>query len=442
MEERIYRILDMASSGGYECEVYGEDTDSYQVEIYRGQIESIDRSRDCGIGIRLVREGRIGYSYSNELSDQGLESALEEAKNNAAGSSAMDKDVLADNSALPVTRTAADEPCPEVESAFKIEGVRKMEEAALGFGEVIVNTEGAGYSEVSSEVFVASTRGFLRREKRSCCSCSIAAVAGKNDEIRSGWYLAQAVDPLALDFAAVGREAAVRASSLLDCQPIETGRYSVILDGSAFYEIIYLLEQALSAEMVVKGTSVFTGKQDLRIAPDIFSLVDDPFMPGGCFNASFDDEGVPRKKYFLVEGGILRGYFHNSYSARKMGTEPTANAVRSSFKSLPLPGATNLFVIPGKRDLPEILADLEDGLYVQNLMGMHTADSMSGDFSVGVNGYHIRSGQIKHAICEMTLSGNILDLLGGIREIGKKIVFIGSYGSPSVLLEDLSVSGK
>ncbi len=442
MEDGIGRILDIASRRGYECEVYGEVTSSFQVEVYRGEVESIDRSTDSGIGIRLVREGRIGHSFSSELSAGGLESAFREAEANSAGASAMDIDVLADNVEDSVAEPNAGPLTGSIDNSLKIDKVKEMEKAALGFGGSIVNTEGAGYSEIEGEVFVAGTRGFFRREKRGACSCSIAAVARKKEELRSGWYYSQSIDPALLDFESVGREASRRASSLLDCRQIETGRYMVIVDGPAFTEIVYLLMQILSAEMVVKGTSILAEKTGNMIAPDILSIVDDPFMADGCFNASFDDEGTPRRKYRIVDSGVLKGYLHNMYSARKMGVTPTANAVRETFKNLPLPGATNLFVVPGPRAQSEMMADLGEGIYIQNIMGMHTADSMSGDFSVGINGYYLKNGEKKQPVSELTLSGNILDLLAGIREIGSDLVFMGQYGAPSVIVEGLSVSGS
>jgi PmbA protein len=164
-------------------------------------------------------------------------------------------------------------------------------------------------------------------------------------------------------------------------------------------------------------------------------------MDGGCYNASFDAEGVPKHECVLVESGELKNYLHNTYSARKMGAAPTANAVRSSYRSLPVPGPTNLYVVPGERDVSSMIADLDEGVYVQDIMGMHTADPISGDFSVGINGWHVRSGSCRKPIVEMTMSGNISDFLGGIREVGSEIVYIGSYGAPPVLVEGLSVSG-
>ncbi|MBU8922024.1 MAG: TldD/PmbA family protein [Bacteroidales bacterium] len=441
MKDRISRVLDLAARTGFECEVYGESIERFQVEVYRGKVETIDRSSDEGMGIRLVTGGRMGYAFTNGTDMESIEFAFEEAKNNAICSTLEDIDVLADDPGDPIPDGPVSFFLDKGNSADKTEKVIEMEQAAMDFDGTIVNTEGAGYSEVSGEVFIASTRGFERSEKRGLCSCSMSAVAKKGSEIRSGWHYCQSPDVRLLDFNATGVESAKRAFSLLDSRPMPTGRYPVIFDGSAFVDIIYFLEQALSGEMVVKGTTVLAGKLGRKIAADILTLTDDPILEGGCFNARFDDEGVARNTYRLIEGGVLSGFLHNSWTARKSGHPNSANAVRGSYKDLPSPGASNLFVQPGDRTLDEMLADTDRGIYIQSVMGMHTADPISGDFSVGIAGLGIEGGKRSGAVSEMTISGNILDLLGGVVEVGREIVFIGTYGAPPVLIEGLSVSG-
>ncbi len=441
MKDRISRVLDLATRAGLECEVYGESTERFQVEVYRGKVETMDRSSDEGIGIRLVTGGRMGYAFTNGTDMESIEFTFEEAKNNAICSTVEDVDVLADDPGDPIQEGSPAFFLDEGDSAGKIEKVIEMEQAAIDFDGTIVNTEGVSYSEVSGEVFIASTRGFQRSGKRGLCSCSMAAVAKKGGEIRSGWYYCQSPDVRLLDFNATGLESAKRAFSLLDSRPMPTGRYPVIFDASAFVDIIYFLEQALSGEMVVKGTTVLAGKLGKKVAADILTLTDDPMLEGGCFNARFDDEGVARNTYSLIAGGILRGFLHNSWTARKSGHPNSANAVRGSYKDLPSPGASNLFVQPGGRTLDEMLADTDRGIYIQSVMGMHTADPISGDFSVGIAGLGIEAGKRSGAVSEMTISGNVLDLLGGVVEVGREIVFIGTYGAPPVLIEGLSVSG-
>ncbi len=441
VENGIHRILEIARRRAWECEVYGEDVRSFRVDVHRDTVESMDRASERGIGIRLVHDGRIGFAFTTDIAPSGLTRALEEAHANAACSSPMDVDHLADNEEggrrgdlYPVLPSEGGE-------HGKVERVRAMEGACFGFDAAVVNTEGAHYYELVAEIYAASTRGFFRREKRGICLTAVAAVAQRNDEVRSGFCYAQALHPDDIDFTAVGRTAAGRAVKLLGSKRIATKRYPVVIDGAAFVEIVDFIAEALSAEMVVKGMSVLAGRQGEVVARDVVSIVDDPFKRGGCFNAGFDAEGVLRKRCALVESGVLAGYLHNVHSSRKMAVNRSGNAVRRNFKNLPLPGPSNLYLAPGTRSAEGIIADIDEGVYVQSIMGMHTADTISGDFSVGINGFHITGGTMGEPVSEMTMSGSVLALLQGIVEVGCDLVFIGPYGAPTVFVEGISVSG-
>ena len=442
MESCIRAVLDRACSEGYECEVYGEAARAFQVEMHLGKLESVDSSRDAGIAIRLVHEGRVGHSFTSDLSPAGLDGAVGEAVENASNSTPMDEDVLAGDEGGAVRGGLYPKLPPEGRNGEKIDGVAAMEEACLDADRTVVNTENARYSEVSAEIFVASTRGFFRSERRGACSCSIQAVARGGEEVRSGWYYAQGLEPEDLDFAAVGREAAARAARLLGSGRIETKRCDVVIDGMAVIGFLGLLERALSGEMVAKGTSALAGKLGAQIAPAWVTVVDDPFLDRGCYNAGFDAEGMPTAPSVLVDSGTLGGYLHNAYSARKLDVPRSSNAVRETYKSIPVPGPTNLILAAGEKDLSGMIEECGEGIYVIDIMGMHTADHISGDFSLGISGFLIRSGEVGSPISEMTLSGNILGLLGSIRGIGGETVFIGQYGTPAILVEGMSVSGK
>jgi PmbA protein len=441
VEHGVMHIIDAARREGCECEVYGESVRRFTVEVHRGVVESLQRSRDAGIGVRVVEGGRVGSAYSSDLTPPGAKRAFDEARRNAAAGEKVDVDCLADNREW---IGVGEELFPRLPSGrddgAAVELVRDMERACLEH-ESVVNTEGAEYYEAVGEIVVASTRGFVRTERRGFCSCAISAIAGRDGEMRSGFHAAQAHHPDEIDFPAVGREAARRAVGLLGSRRIATKRYAVVIDGFAFTDIVAVLAEALSAEKVGKGMSPLAGRLGSEVARGIVTVLDDPRRSGACFNASFDAEGVPKGRRILIEAGGLSSYLYNVCSARRQGVEPPGNAVRESFKSRPEPGPSNLFLAPGTRSVREMVADLAEGIEVQNVMGIHTADTISGDFSVGISGHHIRGGTASEPIGEMTMSGTLLALLGGIVEVGGDLVFVGSFGSPTVLVDGISVSG-
>ncbi|MCD6379213.1 TldD/PmbA family protein [bacterium] len=442
MKKLIDYILDLASAEGVECDVYGEDSTGIEIEMHRGNTESIEKYRERGIGIRLVKENRVGYAFTSDLSFVSLDKMFGEASIIAENSTPLGEDMLAELQPLDTEENLSHNDLPRGAIDKRIEDLREMEESVFDYSSSIVNTEGAGYSETNSIITVGSSRGFVREEKRGSCSTFISAISSRSDEMRSGWYWAQANHPSDINFVSIGKKAAERSVNLLGSRKVPGGRYPIVFDQMAFIDILGFLEDTLSAELVLKGMSCLSGKLNKVVGPEFLSIVDDPGLEGGCFNSLFDDEGVPRRRYELIKSGELMGYLHTAMTARKMNVKPAGNALRSSFKDTPRPGATNLYIEPGEKTPDDILSELSEGLYVQDIMGIHTADSISGDFSVGVNGHYIKLGADDCPICEMTVSGNVLDILSGIRYISNDLVFMGSLGSPSVLVEGLSVSGK
>lgn len=436
-------MLQIAAQAGFECEAYGETVERFGVDVHRDAVESVDRSIDAGVGARVALGGRAGFAWTNDLGPGGLRAMVAAAGENARACEPGEVDVLADCAAAP-SAPAARRPYPrEFPAGAKTDGALAMERAARAFGNGIVNTESAGYSEFTAEVHVAGTRGFRRSERRGMCACSIGAVAARGDDVGTGWFYAQALEPGAIDFVRVGEEAARRAVNLLGAGPLTTGRYPVVFDGMAFAEIAGLLAETLSGEMAERGMSVFARSAGLPVASPLFELVDDPFLEGGCFNSTFDDEGVPRRRRALIEAGVCRGFLHTSRSARKAGPAASAgSAVRGSYRYPPSPGPTNLIVVPAPPGGENPIGALEDGIYILDVMGVHTADPISGDFSFGIRGLRMRGGRPDGAVSEMTISGGVQALLEGIRMLGTELKFAGHCAAPDVLVEGLSLGGR
>ncbi|MDZ7861007.1 MAG: TldD/PmbA family protein [Candidatus Krumholzibacteriota bacterium] len=442
LKESTNYILDLASVRSVQCDVYVEDSAGIEIETHRGNVESVDKYRERGIAIRLVKDAGAGYAFTSDLSFSSLDSMFEEALVIARNSTPLDEDILADPQPSEADGNLDQDDLSRDAVEGRIEDVIKMEEAAFDFSGSIVNTDRAGYFEESSIITVSSSRGFTREEKRGSCSTFISAISKRSGETRSGWAWGQSPSPDGIDFAGIGRKAAERSLNLLGSRKIPGGRYPTLFSQLAFIDILGFLGDILSAEMVIKGISCLSGKLNKMIAPKFLSIVDDPFLKGGCFNSRFDDEGVSRRRYEIIKSGRLKGYLHTVMTSRKMKVTSAGNAFRSSFKAVPGPGVTNFYIEPGDKSSRDIMSGLSEGIYVQSIMGIHTADSISGDFSVGISGSYIKSGNVHCPICEMTVSGNILDVLSGITCIANDLVFAGSSGSPSILVSGLSVSGK
>jgi len=159
-------------------------------------------------------------------------------------------------------------------------------------------------------------------------------------------------------------------------------------------------------------------------------------------SAPFDGEGVPTSRTVLVDGGILKGFLHNSYTAAKEGLPSTGNGIRHSFKGTPEVGTTNFYVENGNTTPENIIKEISEGLYITEIMGMHTANPISGDFSLGASGIWIEGGELKQPVRGIAVAGNITELLQRVDAVGNDLRFYGTKGSPTLRIREMSLSGK
>jgi len=206
--------------------------------------------------------------------------------------------------------------------------------------------------------------------------------------------------------------------------------------------------QALSADFVQKGRSVFAGRLGQRVGSTLLTLVDDGLAAGGMATSPFDGEGVPQRTTPLVEAGVLLSYLHNSYTAAKAGdgTLSTGNGTRGSYRSLPGVGATNLVVRQGEGAPADLVARVGEGLYVQDAAGLHSGvNPISGEISVGVTGRLIQGGGLGAPVREVTIACDFLQLLGGVCDLAGDARWIPLHGSvhaPSIAVREIAVSGS
>jgi PmbA protein len=442
LKKYTYDIIGRTMDEGGECEMFMESFISFSVEVSKGKIEVIESSSDSGTGVRYFRGGGVGYSYTTGFHPVKLREAFQAAKRNANSSSILEVDVLPGRADDQRGNTHIGKIPDGKYSEARIQDVIEMEKAAYDHNPYVVNTDGVIYGESRGVVAVANSRGYYKEETRGYCYCSIMVVAERDGETRSGWSYSQAQIPGIMDFRKVGCDGAKMAVEMLGSRQIDTGRYSVLFQGEAFTDIMGLLGEALSGENVVTGASFLTDRENISVASEHVTIIDNPLLEGGCFNAGFDAEGVGTRRKVLIDGGVLKEYLHHTYSAALYGRGLPGNAVRFSFRDIPAPGPTNLYLAGGNGTLGDLIRDMDNGILVRDIMGIHTADPVSGDFSLGIRGCLISGGNIISPFGEMTISGNLLELLKSVDKVGEELKFVGQYGSPDVIVRELSVSGN
>jgi PmbA protein len=267
--------------------------------------------------------------------------------------------------------------------------------------------------------------------------------ATEGDSSQVGYHLEFGLGAGSLDPVEIGRLGAAKALAKLGGEPAATGRVPVVLDREVVAGLLEALAPAFSARRVLKGTSVLAGRLGERIASPTVRLVDDPKLPGGFGSAPVDGEGLATRRVTLIEEGRLRGYLHDTFSHLKMNAGEPGNSIRHSYDSPPQIGTMNLVLLPGT-ETPEALTErARGGLWVKEVMGLHTVDPITGDFSLGGSGHRIENGRAGAPVERMALSGNLLELLRGIEAVGSDLkLFTGGGGAPSVLLGELSIAGS
>jgi PmbA protein len=390
----------------------------------------------------------VGYAFTADFSTSGLDRVLARAVDNLE---AADSDPFVHLPDVGPGSYAAVPGLwhPGIAAASldaKMRLALEAEAAALATSDIQVVEESV-YSDEEARIAIASTAGVEAEAEQSFCFAYVMAHAGRDGDRQSGLGFCAGRDPGALDPEQAGREAAEKARALLGARPCATGSYTVVFDREVAAALLASIVQALSADAVQKGRSVFAGRLGTTVASPLLSLLDDGLALDGMGTNPFDGEGVPQQTTVLFDAGVLRSFLHSSYTARKEGEgiRSSGNAGRSSYRSVPGVGATNLVVRPGRGTLADLLARVGEGLYVENVAGLHSGvNPISGEISVGATGRMIESGTPGSPVREITIATGFLQLLESVSDVGgdgRWIPLHGSVYAPSLAVEGIAVSG-
>lgn len=430
-------------------EAYAESGRTVTVKVFAGDVESVTVAEPRGIGVRAAREGRVGYAFTADWEPEGLDRVVEEAVANMSVADADPFAGLPENTPLdyPVVEGLWRPGIGSTGIERKVEIALLAERAALAAPD-IVGVEESVYADEDSRVAIVSTYGVEAVSERSACQVWVFAHAGSGAEKQSGLGFAVGREPAELDPEAAGSEAAAKARALLGARPCATGTYTVVLDREVTAALLAYVAQALTAEAVQKGKSVFAGRLGERIGSPLVTLVDDGLAGEGLASNPFDGEGMPRGETVLLADGVLASYLHDCYTARKAGLTSRAvgNAARGSYRLPPRVGVSNLVLASGSGSLEDLVARVGTGLYVDHVTGLHSGvNPVSGEISVGCTGRLIEGGSLGSPVREVTMATDFGRLLAGVNAVAADARWIPLYGSvraPSVAVSGIAVAGS
>lgn len=439
--ERLVR--DALAAGARAADALAGDSDGLEVAVRLGAVEKLKRARERRAGLRVFVGDSTAIVSTADLSASGLAELARDACALARATAPDRFAGLPDPADLATEQPDLDLYDPasetlEVEPAVAL--AREAEAAALAAAPEIDNSEGAEFGGGSGQVAYASSLGFAGAYSGSSFSLAVTPVARRNGSMQRDYWYTTGRRLAGLDApAAVGAEAARRALRRLGARRVPTTECPVVFDPEAAGSLLRHLASAISGTALYRRASFLLDRLGERIAAPSITVIDDPLRQRGAASRPFDGEGVASQRRVVVREGVLETYLLDAYSARRLGMRPTGHASRAAGDA-PGVAPTNFHLQPGTRSAEEIIASVPAGLYVTELIGFGV-NLVTGDYSRGAAGLWIEHGELTHPVEEVTIAGNLRDMLGGIEMVGNDLVVRGATAAPTVKVGRMTVAG-
>ncbi len=418
------------------------------VSVRKGELENVERNRDKSLGVTVYLGHRRGNASTSDFSEKAIQQTVQAAYDIARFTAEDPMAGLPDEADIATPayqRQAAHHHDLDLFHPWAIDGqaaaelAKVCEAAALKTSKRITNSEGAGVSAQQSHFFSAHTHGFrggYASSRHSLSVSPIASLPGKNAEMqRDAWYTSMRCADDMASAQAVGRYAAERALSRLGARKIATTQCPVLFESTLASGLLGSLVQALSGGSLYRRSSFLLESLGKQVLPKHIDVFEDPFVKRGKGSAPFDDEGVQVHARKVIDAGRVKGYFLSTYSARKLGMKTTGNAGGSHNLTL------TSRLTQASDDLDAMLKKLGTGLFVTELMGQGV-NGVTGDYSRGASGFWVEKGQIAYPVQEITIAGNLKDMLKGIEAVGADAYNYGAKTVGSVLVNRMKVAGS
>ncbi|HEX4068011.1 MAG TPA: metallopeptidase TldD-related protein [Acidobacteriaceae bacterium] len=435
-------------AGATDAEVTIREGDEFSTTLRMGEVETLKESGSRGVGLRVLVEAENGYrmasTSSSDLTPEGIEHLVRGAVQLAQVTSVDPFAGLAEPvefGQLGGELELFHEDVYSLPTEERIAWARRAEAAAMAVDTRLVNSDGASFDAATGRRIFANSRGFVGEYRSSYCSIAVSPIAqGANGEMQRDYWWSQARAFRDLDQPEeVGREAARRTLRMLDARRVATQQAPVIFAPEVARGLVGAVFDAASGDAIYRQASIFAGKLGEAVAAESVTVVDDGTIPGGFGTSPFDAEGLPSRRTVIVERGVLRNYILNTYTGRKLSMKSTGNAGRG-LAGNPYVDSGNLFLEAGMQGAAEILRDVPQGLYVTRLMGQGV-NLVTGDYSRGAAGLWIENGELAYPVHEITIAGNLKDMLRNIAAVGSDLVFRGATAAPTLRVDGMTIAG-
>jgi PmbA protein len=442
-------VIDTALNCGAEnAEVFLSERTETEITISNGKPETVSVKSDQGFGVRVLLDSKSGFYSSNRLEPLMATEKIRQLVR-ATGHHTADP-----YNGLPEWHG---EQAAEVEEIYdpeiikiplsdKIEAAIEIERAGQAADRRVAGFVWILYGDITETYRVLSSTGIDVSSSGTTCYGFAYCFAQNGSAVQTGRYAKAYGHYKELDPTVIGRTAAQYAVRMLGAQDCKSGALKALFPPEAGIPLLHSLFGLVEADSVQKGKSPFRNKMGKRVASEAITIIDDGTLKGGLGSRPYDSEGIATTRTEVIEKGILKNYLYDTYTARKGGTKSTGNASRSGYQSKPLIYPTNFFIKPSNGSVPEMLSGIERGIMITELSGLHAGiNHATADFSVPAKGIMIENGEFSYPVDNVSISGNLFDLLNNITSVGDDLLWEpidGMIGAPTFLVEDLKVVGR
>jgi PmbA protein len=430
------------AAGGEQIDVTVGRSRSTIVKVYGGEVESYTSAETFALGVRVIRDGRVGFATAGTLDPDVVSATLADARDNSSFSQVDPHMALAEpDGVVAVDQDLWRDDIAALEPDERISRALELERIVRGAHEAVSGVRTAAWHDSASEYAYAASNGLAASARGCAASLSVSALIADGERTQTGYASDVRRDLDLLDAEDVAGRAVTRGVRMRGSIKPASSRVAVVFEPRIAATFWGIISSLLDGESVSKGRSPFADRLGERVASPLVCITDDPTRAESLSAASHDGEGLATRPNVLVTDGVLDMFLHNSITARRMGSVSTGSAVRGN-RSLPGVGAQALVVAPGSGTLEDLIASVPLGIFVNSLTGLHSGvNPVSGDFSVGADGLLIRDGVLSEPVNELTLASTLQRMLTDVVAVGADAEWLASGDRcSSIVIDDVSMS--
>lgn len=434
----IYEIAETAKKAiENDCdayEIYVDESKSIELDSRKEELNFAKEEIELGVGIRVIKDNKIGFAFTSNI--EKLPQTAKQAIENTKLNNADENYAFAEVEKIPTVKDVYDKKFNDLNLDETIEFLNNTINLTVENG---CDITGAGFSASEGRSLIINSNGVSIEDEGTGFGLGLSVMLEKDGKISTA-YNSQSSRFFDLNGEKLANEVCSLAKNSIDTKPIETDDYSVVLDYYAATGLLQTFIGAFNGENVLRGRSILKDKIGSEITSTNLSIIDNPLLDKGMYTSKSDSEGSVSKSTELIKNGVLNSFIYDIYTANKAGAKTTSNGLRGSYLSTPMISPTNLeFKFDELKDLSEI----DKGVLTTSVLGAHTANPISGDFSVEAsNAFKIENGELTEPINKAMISGNIFEIMKKVEGINSEIKQYGSYIIPKLLVHNLRVVGQ